>query len=99
MKTPSDHLNRDFHQVLVAAVHGISGLEGRDIRPAPLKKHGPRLGRADIEVRVFGGIFAFAQHHDAPGEVDVALSQHLRDARMLRIGGAIDVLGLQLLVD
>ena len=99
MKTPSDHLDRDLHQVLVAAVHGISGLEGGDIRPAPLEEHGPRLGGADIEVRVFGGIFAFAQHHDAPGEVDLALRQYLLDARMLRIGGAIDVLGLEFLVD
>ena len=99
MKTPSDHLHRDLHQVLVAAVHGIAGLEGGDIRPAPLEKHGPRLGRADIEVRIFGGIFALAQHPDRPGQIDLALRQHLRDARMLRIGGAIDVLGLEFLVD
>ena len=99
MKTPSDHLHRDFHQMLVAAVHGISGLEGSDTRPALFKKHGPRLGRADIEVRVFDRIFAFAQHHDPSGQVDIPLIQHLRHAGMLRIGGAIDVLGLDLLVD
>ena len=34
-----------------------------------------------------------------PGQIDIALRQHLRYARMLRIGGAIDVLGLQFLVD
>ena len=32
-------------------------------------------------------------------QVDIPLSQDLRDAWMLRIGGAIDVLGLELLVD
>ena len=83
----------------MAAVHGISRLEGSNTGPAPFKKHDPRLGRADIEVRVFGRIFAFAQHHDGPGQVDIPLTQYFRYAWMLRIGGAIDVLGLELLVD
>ena len=87
-------LDRNLDQVLVAAVHGIAGLEGGDLRPAPLQKHGPRLRGADIELRVFDGIFAFAQHHHRPGQVDVALRQHFGDARMLGIDGAIDVLGL-----
>src|SRR5262249_35600483 len=52
------YLDRDFHQMLMASVHRISRLESSDIRPAPLKEHGPRLGRANIEVRVFDGIFA-----------------------------------------
>src|SRR4029453_16333887 len=34
-------LHPDFYQVVVATVHGISGLEGGDIGPAPLEKHGP----------------------------------------------------------
>ena len=39
-------LHRDFHQILVTAVHRISGLEGGDCRPAPFKKHCPRLRQA-----------------------------------------------------
>ena len=93
------HLNRDLHQVFVAAMHGIAGLEGGDIRPTSLEKHGPRLGGADIEFGISGGIFAFAQHRDAAGQINIALLQNLRHARMFRIGRAIDVLGLEFLVD
>src|SRR5262245_13322852 len=50
------YLHRDLHQVLMAAMHGISGLERCDTRPALFKKHGPRLDRADIEFRVFDRI-------------------------------------------
>ena len=85
--------------MLVAAVHGIAGLEGGDHRPAALEEHGARLGGADVEVGIFGRVLAFAQHHHPAGQVDLALRQHLRHARMLRIGGAVDVLGLELLVD
>ena len=92
-------LQSDLCQVLMAAVHRISGLKSRDLRPAPFEKHGPRLGRADIEVGIFGRIFALAQRHDASGQIDIPLGEQLRYARMLRISGAIDVLGLQLFVD
>ena len=92
-------LQSDFCQVLMAAVHRISGLKRRDLRPAPLEKHGPRLGRADIQIGIFGRIFALTQRHDASGQIDIPLGEQFRYARMLRISGAIDVLGLQLLVD
>src|SRR5262245_32158062 len=93
------YLQRDFYQVFVTAVHGIASLEGDDPRPAQLVKHGPRLGRPDIEFGILGRIFALAQHSDAAGQIDVPLRQYLCHAWMLRIGGAIDLLSLQLLVD
>ena len=74
----------------MATVHGISSLEGSDTRPAPLRNMARDSGRPNIEVRVFDRILAFAQHFDAPGQIDISLRQHLRHAWMLRIGGAID---------
>src|SRR6516164_2625291 len=93
------YLQSDFDQMLVTAVHGISRLEGGDTRPALFKEHGARLGRANIEVRILTRIFAFVQYHHPTGQIDVTLMHHLRHAWMLRIGGAIDVFGLNFLVD
>ena len=93
------HFHRDFHQVLVTAMHGVSGLEGGDIRPAAIKKHGSCLGGPNIKLRIFDRIFAFAQYPHRPRQVDVSLRQHLGDAGVLRIGRAIDVFRLRLLVD
>ena len=100
MKTPSDTSTAIFTRYSWNRSRRISEFGKAATFDQPLEKHGsaPRQG-PDIEIRVFDGIFAFAHHLDGSGEIDVPLRQHLRYARMLRIGGAIDVLGFELLVD
>ena len=86
MKTPSYHLDRDFHQVLVAAVHGIAGLESGDVSTSHSQETSLALRLDGYRDPDICRIFAFAQHPHRPRQVDVSLRQHLGDAGVLRVG-------------
>src|SRR3546814_15688497 len=65
------YLHRDFRQVLVAAVHWITRLKGGAPRPALFTDYGQSLGRAEIDVRVFGRNCAVAPDPEAQRTIGV----------------------------
>src|SRR6516162_7689888 len=93
------NLDCDLDEVFVAAVHRIAGLKRCNRRPAALQKHSPRLSRPNVKVRIFERIFALAQRQYRPRQIDVALLKYFCHTWMLWIGGSIDVLDFQFLIE
>ena len=93
------NLDGDLGQILVAAVHGVPGLEGRHPRPTPFREKGAGLGRAQVQALEVLRIGALAQHPHRSAQVDLALGHHLGDPGMRGVGGSKDPGTFQLPVD
>ena len=93
------HLSRDLGEMLVAAMHGVARLEGRDLRPAAPFELGARFLGPQIETLVFCRILTLRKRNDGAADVDFALPHHLLHAGMLGIGGAKHVLAFELAID
>ena len=96
---PVTDLDGDLGQILVAAMHGVAGLEGRHFRPSPRLEPGAGFGRAEIQARERLWVNAFAQRPHGARQVDLALGHHLGDTRVGQIRASKDVRALQLPVD
>ena len=82
-------------QLLVGEVHGVAGLEGDDALPTALGDlvadlHGGAEGVREIVLEV-----GEMQDLDGARDREPTLAVERLDARMLRVGGAVDLLGHQ----
>ena len=96
---PVAHLDGDLGEKLVAAVHGVAGLEGGDRRPALIREERPGLGGPQVEPPVGLGEVAFGEDRDRPRQVDRPLGHDLGDARVGLVGRAVDLAAFEGLVD
>ncbi len=93
---PVAGLQRGLGQVLVGAVDRVAGLEGDDSLPATLGELRPSLLRRLVAPHE--GLLVVRQRVDLDraGDHPVALGVDRGDARVLLVGGAVDLLGLPL---
>ena len=93
---PVAGLQRGLGQVLVGAVDRVAGLEGDDPLPAALLEVGLVLGRRLVAAHE--GLLVVGQRVDLDraGDAAVALLVDRGDARVLLVGGPVDLLGLAL---
>ena len=96
---PVAGLEGDLGEELVAAVHGIAGLEGSDRRPAFFGEERPGLGGAQVEPAIGLGKVPLGENRDRARQVEGALGHDLGDARVGLVGGAVDLAALERLVD
>ena len=96
---PVAHLDGGLGEELVTAVHGVAGLEGGDRRPALLGEQRPGFGGAQVKPPVGLGKVALGEDLDRTCQVDGALRHDLGDAGVGRVGGAVDLTALEVLVD
>ncbi len=92
------HINRDFDQKFVTAMHGIAGLECCHPLPAAILEHFAAFFGPVIEILEFFREPTFFKHLYRAAQVDRRLGQHLRHTGMAVIGGAEDFLALELMV-
>ena len=96
---PVANLDGDLGEKLVAAVHGVAGLEGGDGRPTLVREQ--RTGLVGTEVKPPVGLreVALGEDRDRTGQVDRALRQDLGDAGVGLVGRAVDLAAFEVLVD
>ena len=77
------NFNGDFAKILMAAVHGVSQLQGSNFAPAAFFENLAGFFRSMLHIGIFNGILGFAEHLDRPGQAELFLFHDHLDAGVI----------------